>query len=235
MIHYPAIHCPRAPIVEAKSGAGIGSYSNRGGTLMQFSQKFQDYAVGEINEMHERYNFNKRRQEDATFENFYSNIRTLVKTCNYCEQCVDSMLPDRIVLGIRNTDTQTELLKVRNLSRAKCVDICKTSEKVAVQIVDKIRLQRPTSRGMKQEKELQSLMKQCKFYGGKYKLRKEESPAFKRTCQKGREKNYFACCCASMKRSNQKKSVHQVVEDTSSDGEWIHIVNPKPKKYDVEW
>ena len=146
------------------------------------------------------------------------------------------MLRDRIVLGIRNNDTQTELLEVRNLTLAKCVDICKASENVQTQnrglhpevTVDKVRLQRPRYRRGKQEKEYLKPRKLCKFCGGKHKLRKEECPAFTQTCRKCGERNHFACCCASLK---QKKFVHQVADDSSSGGEWVNVVKiPQSKE-----
>lgn len=49
-------------------------------TVSEIMQKFKEYA--EVNETYERYFFNKRCQEDESFENFYFSIRTLVKTCN---------------------------------------------------------------------------------------------------------------------------------------------------------
>ena len=177
------------------------------------TQNYEDCAVGEVNETYERYILNKRCQEDETFENFYSSIRTLVKTCNYCERCVDSMLRDKIVLRIRNTNTQTEFLKVRNLTLKTCVDICKAAESVESQnrvlhpeiTVDKIKYQRPRGRRVNQRKEQYSPgLKQCKFCGDRHKLRKEECPAYQKTCRKCGYKNHFECCCASMKGNKQK-------------------------------
>ena len=63
------------------------------------------YAVGEVNETFERYVFHKRVQsEGETFEQFESDLIVLIKTCSFCENCVESVVRDRIVLGIRNPD-----------------------------------------------------------------------------------------------------------------------------------
>ena len=60
-----------------------------------------------MNITYERYVFNKRFQQEAeTVECFLASIRRLVKTCEYCENCVSSIIRDRIVLGIRDPETQ---------------------------------------------------------------------------------------------------------------------------------
>ena len=78
-------------------------------------QKFEESAVGQVNVTYERFNFHQRcQEEDGSFERFYSAIRGLSKSCSFCAGCADSMIRDRIVLGISDTNTQTELLKVRS-------------------------------------------------------------------------------------------------------------------------
>ena len=77
---------------------------------------FDKFAIGEVNETYERFLFNNRSQrENETFESFLSSIRELSKTCGYCEKCVDSLLRDRIVLGIKEVTTQELLLRERTL------------------------------------------------------------------------------------------------------------------------
>ena len=78
---------------------------------------FDTFAVGEINITYERIVFNKIvKQEDETFECFLANIRRLVKTCKYCENCVTSIVRYQIVLGVRDPDTQAVSPKERNLT-----------------------------------------------------------------------------------------------------------------------
>ena len=48
--------------------------------------KLEAYAVGKKNETYEWFIFNHRCQEEGeSFENFHSDLRVLVKTCNYCD------------------------------------------------------------------------------------------------------------------------------------------------------
>ena len=86
-------------------------------TTAEIIEKFDPFAIGEVNETLERYVFNRRSQSsDERFEQFLADIRMLVKTCNYCNSCVRSIVRDRIVVGIYNEETQTALLKERNLT-----------------------------------------------------------------------------------------------------------------------
>ena len=83
---------------------------------------------------YERYIFHTRKQgESETVESFITALRTLVKTCNFCDNCVSSVLRDQVVLGIHNPQTQAELLKIRQLDLQRCLDICKLSENATVQ------------------------------------------------------------------------------------------------------
>ena len=62
---------------------------------------FDKDAIGEVNETNERFVFNKRRQEDGeSFDNFFSDLRRKIKTCNFCENCCESIMRDRVILGI---------------------------------------------------------------------------------------------------------------------------------------
>ena len=98
-------------------------------TVAEITGAFDKFAVGERNETYERYIFNQRRQQEGeTFELYISTLRQLVKSCNYCNTCLDSLIRDRIVLGIRNTSTQSALLKERNLTLKQAIDICRAAE-----------------------------------------------------------------------------------------------------------
>jgi len=92
----------------------------------QIILKFDEFAVGELNET---YMFNKRNQnEGETFENVLTNLRTMIKTCQFCNKCVSLMLRDRIVLGIRDNTTQQLLLREKDLTLEKTINICKATE-----------------------------------------------------------------------------------------------------------
>ena len=69
--------------------------------LAKILQKFDEFTIGELNETFERYTFNFRNQQENEIINSYvTALRTLAKTCNFCECMRDSINRDRVVLGI---------------------------------------------------------------------------------------------------------------------------------------
>ena len=92
-------------------------------------QKFDEYFAGDINETYERYKFNQRRQlEGENFDTYLTELRNLRKNCNFCQCLSDSLLRDRIVLGIRDDHARKRLLQERKLDLKQCIDICKSVE-----------------------------------------------------------------------------------------------------------
>jgi hypothetical protein len=82
-------------------------------------QKFETFCIGETNETYERYKFNKRDQEQSeTIDTYVASIRTLSKTCNYGE-IEESLIRDRIVIGIKDNTTRKKLLQDHKLKLKK--------------------------------------------------------------------------------------------------------------------
>jgi hypothetical protein len=204
-------------------------------TLNEILTQFDGFAVGEVNETYERYLFNKRDQKESEgFECFHASIRSLARTCNYCNNCFPSIIRDRIVLGIRDCSTQQALLKERNLTLANCVDLCKAAENASTQYktlhpetVNKVAAPKhKATRSFKKTHQPQE--KICKFCGLSHVFVKSECPAWGKTCSLCKQKNHFAKKCPNTKESHTSyKEVHRVAEDDSSesdDEEWINSV-----------
>lgn len=165
---------------------------------------FEQFAVGQVNETYERFIFNKRVQaKEETVENFLASIRSLVKTCNYCETCVPSILRDRIVVGIRNPDTQSALLKEKDLTLDAAVQICKAAEGAASQV--KV-LQGPESVYKVVKPKQHNTSKQCKFCGFMHELIKSKCPAWGKTCKNCMKQNHFAKMCGTLNKDYSRKS-----------------------------
>ena len=98
-------------------------------------QKFETFCIGETNETYERYKFNKRDQEQSeTIDTYVASIRTLSKTCNYGE-IEESLIRDRIVIGIEDNTTRKKLLQDHKLTLKKCRDICRANETTTEQLI----------------------------------------------------------------------------------------------------
>ena len=90
---------------------------------------FEHHCVGEVNETYERYFIFSRRVQDTaeTFDVFVADLRRTVRSCAFSD-LEDSLLRDRIVVGIRDDATRKKLLQVRKLNLKHAVDICKAAE-----------------------------------------------------------------------------------------------------------
>ena len=92
-------------------------------------EAFRAYCVGTVNVTYERYLFYKRSQESGErFDNFVGDLRRLARTCDF-GNVLDSMIRDRIVVGIRDDATRQKLLQVRNLTLKSVIDTCRASER----------------------------------------------------------------------------------------------------------
>ena len=82
--------------------------------LAKIMEKFDQFTIRELNNTFERYTFDSRNQEeDETIDAYVTALRKLAKTCNFCDCMRDSIIRDRIVLGIRGKHTWKRLLQER--------------------------------------------------------------------------------------------------------------------------
>ena len=66
-------------------------------------QALGDHALGQLNIVIERKNFNLRAQnEDETF--FLTDLRELAKTSKFCDKCQEILIRDHSVIGIKDSD-----------------------------------------------------------------------------------------------------------------------------------
>ena len=75
-------------------------------TVNEIVDKFDAFAIGSVNVTYERYVFNNRSQlHKESFAQYLSDLRRLLKTCDFCTTCQPTILRDRIVLGIARKET----------------------------------------------------------------------------------------------------------------------------------
>jgi hypothetical protein len=214
---------------------------------------FKTYCVGETNETYERYTFNSRNQDTGeSIDAYVSLLRGLSKTCNY-DKLEESLIRDRIVIGIRDNGVRKKLLQEKKLDLGKCIDICRATEKTTAQIKtinqEEVAV---ISKGLDKKKRGKPFpLRDCWFCGQSHEARKEACPAWGKKCSKCGFMNHFAFKCvrpnvrpqAPRRRSdrNPKRQTHAVGYDDSSDSdtgddeyvlsvEDVHGVNVYPKK-----
>ena len=88
------------------------------------------YVQGRINETVERRNFRQRKQASGeTFDDYLVSLRELAKTCNFCNNdCLRNNLCDQLVEGVIDPEVVRDLLKERNLTLEKAIDIGRAME-----------------------------------------------------------------------------------------------------------
>ena len=204
-------------------------------SLATILEKFDEFTIGEVNETYERYIFNGRNQgPDEPIDAYVAALRSLAKTCGFCECLNDSLLRDRIVLGVNNLNLRKRLLQERNLNLKKCIDLCRSSEAAAshlknisgatshdVHKLSEKSSRRPT-RKYKYDKnakndtpEKRTQAHSCKFCGRNHPMKRELCPAWQKRCQKCNGRNHFSTVCRRGKPREDVRGIHEHEDDDS--------------------
>ena len=118
------LHCLGPDAMKIYNGMQFANETDRR-NLSKIIEKFDEFTIGEVNETYERYIFNGRNQgQDESFNAYITALRSLAKTCGFCDHLTDSLLRDCIVLGISNHTLRKRLLQERKLDLKKCIDLC---------------------------------------------------------------------------------------------------------------
>lgn len=97
-------------------------------------EKFEEHFNPEKNEIYERYKFFTRNQnEGESYEDYSVALRDLSSTCNF-DFLTDSLIRDRLVCGISDKTVKDRLLRTKDLTLAKAIDICRTSQETQRQL-----------------------------------------------------------------------------------------------------
>ena len=92
-------------------------------------RKFDEHIIGQLNETYERYKFNCRNQTPGeSVDSFVTALRNLAKNCYFCECTRESLLRDRVIMGILDSDLRKRLLQMPDLTKNVCIDMCRAYE-----------------------------------------------------------------------------------------------------------
>src|ERR1043165_4376079 len=184
-------------------------------------EAFERHCVGEVNITFERYVFNRRTQDvGETFDAYMSDLRRLIKSCDY-GALEESILRDRIVIGIRDDATRRKLLQMRKLTLNSAIDVCKASEVAAKQLremstPDEVNAMQHASRESPTRMRINrrypadadrhrgwNSNSRCQFCGRDHEPSREACPAFGQTCRRCLKRNHFEMVCkAELRETN---------------------------------
>ena len=197
---------------------------------------FDRYAIGETNETFEPYLFNKREQQEGeSIDQYAAELRILAQSCNFCNCLHDSLIRDRIVLGIKDSRTHKRLLQQQQLTLQCCIDICKASEASNAQIkllgqsvkeeVQRVKenVKNKQDVGAKESKQKDRKLpdkkaparRTYKFCGGNHRFGRQHCLALGADCSSCGKQNHFAKCCQSTNR-NRTHGVREECEENLS-------------------
>ena len=90
--------------------------------------KYESRCLPQRNETYERYLFNKREQEPG--ESIDQYCTALMRLSEYCGFTTlrDSLIRDRLILGVKNDRARKKLLEQKDLTLDKALDILRTAE-----------------------------------------------------------------------------------------------------------
>ncbi len=216
--------------------------------LETITRKFDEHIIGQVNETYERYKFNRRDQgSEEPIENYVAVLRELVKKCNYGE-LTDSLIKDRIILGIRDNNTRKKLLQIRGSTLNQTIDICRSAELTSQQLksidanndtVSKIIPKKSRDSSHKQRGKTKYNSKRsnekphypstskdtevmpCLFCNTSHIMNRKHCPAWGKRCTKCNRKNHFAVKCKSISkiRGFGDRSSDEYTEDSTEDTE----------------
>ena len=208
----------------------FNGFSDKKEKVADIIKQFDTFAVGEMNVIYERFLFNKRIQvEGKSFEQFVSDLRNMSQKCDFCTTCVDSLVRDRIVLGIADKNAQTELLKKKTLPLQKCIDICRASESAmkkanVIRPSEEVNLIKQNSASRPPTTE----NRECKFCGGTHPFKREACPAYNRRCNICKKLNHFARKCNNR---TQPRQIRQVTD--SADEDFVYAIQTRGSQKEV--
>ena len=199
-------------------------------TLDTVLKAFDSYCEPQKNETVERFKFNMRNQNDETFESFLTEIKTMAKSCNF-GQLENSLIRDKIVIGIKDSNLRERLLRTKDLDLPKAEDICRAAEitKESVSTLDQAaavhKIKESKSEKLNENAHHSNSKRECKFCGGYHEFISGKCPAYGKICGKCNGKNHFAKkCYTSKSKINKNKSVNMKFVNEHDSNEDLYVI-----------
>ena len=204
--------------------------------------ELDNHFIGQINETYERFVFNTRDQKEGeSFEEYINCLRQLIKTCNYPDNISNSLLRDRLVLGIRNKKCREELIQDSQLTLKTCIDKCRAAESSVEQLkslggteaeahaVHHKKKKEFKSKHKEYKEKSKKRVAKCKYCGQTHEMKKEKCPAYGEKCTYCQGENHFEKVCLRKKRAENAHMVGRYSK-TDSDDEYLFAVGRKDSK-----
>lgn len=189
-------------------------------TFATVKEKFNSYFSPKKNLVLHRFKFNSRIQQPGeSVDSFVRSLYTLAETCDY-GTLKEELIRDRIVIGIRESETSERLQSVADLTIDKAIAIARHAELEAEKDKLLMHQRRKTSRASHcetkkslEEKNPQPENGSCYRCGFPRHARVGECPASKWTCPKCNRVGH----CGRVCKSENIRQMEEVGSDVSGE------------------
>ena len=160
----------------------------------------------------ERHKFNTRFQEASEpVQNFITALKIQADTCEF-GTLKGSLIRDRIVCGVSSNALRKQLLKERDLTLHKAVQLCQiheSTERYSKEVSD----QQEVNAVRQQASSAIVRDKACMYCGRCHAPQKELCPAFGKKCSSCMKMHHFARVCRSTRQRRVNRNVSIVDHD----------------------
>ena len=200
-------------------------------------EKFEGRCVPLCNETYERYVFFKREQlSNESLHNYITALMTLSKSCGF-GALRESLVRDRIILGVKDDRVRQKLLGKRDLELGKAIETIKASQVThsrakeiskefsANEVINVVGRKSKSKSGKRSHRKPLTKdppkIKECLFCGGTYALERKLCPISGQKCKKCGKEGHFAVKCLS---KSEDVKVHMVEQEEVF---YIHSISDK--------
>ena len=224
------------PLKKRKRSHYAADVRNEAGDIIQAAEsresvavlkaKFRELCNPLTNVIIERHKFNTRFQEASEpVQNFITALKILADTCEF-GTLKDSLIRDRIVCGVSSDALRKKLLKERDLTLHKAVQlfqIHESAERYSKEVSD----QQEVNAVRQQASSAAFRDKACKYCGGCHAPQKELCPAFGKRCSSCMKMHHFSRVCRSTRQRRVNRNViivdHDEADMLQEDAD-IHVI-----------
>ena len=220
-------------------------------------KKFDDVFLPKVNIAYERFRFNTAVQKAGQlYDSYFTELRNLASSCDF-GVIKDSLIRDRIIVGINSRHLQERLLQADDLTLKKAMEICKASEIAQAQAADikhtetdsdkaveKVRaesssfspnqpqIQRRGGQRFNRGARSRTDNEQCTYCGMTH--NRGQCPAYGKSCDKCGANNHFARVCRSRNVNLVDEYEHEPM-DENFQSMFIGVVNNSSKDDEHGW
>ena len=191
-------------------------------------KKIEEYCLPKKSEVYESYKF-WTWPHSTPIDHFIADLRTQAKNCNF-DAMTDRMIRDKVIFSLPDAALKTRLLREQEkMTLGKLIDACRAHELAQAQskemgasssvnrMTTATHHKEPAYRkqqGSHDKPKEKQHQRMCLFCNKQHVLKKEQCPAYGKTCRVCKQKNHFS---SSVRCGKAVRAVANCENETDSD------------------